>query len=59
MKIYYFGELIADTKTENNINDSAVRARIEALYETEELVGIDLSKDVYEPLLPARQLALI
>jgi len=59
MKIYYFGELIADTKLNPCPYDSAVRARIEALYETEELVGIDLSKDVYEPLLPARQLALI
>ena len=59
MKIFYFGELIADTKIETTINESYIKEQIDLLCVTQEMTEIDLEKDKYQSAMPIRQLALI
>jgi hypothetical protein len=59
MKIFYFGELIADTKIETEINESYIKEQIDLLYESQEMTEIDLENDTYQSTMPIRQLALI
>jgi hypothetical protein len=59
MKIFYFGELIADTKTETEINESYIKEQIDLLHESQEMTEIDLENDTYQSAMPIRQLALV
>lgn len=60
MRIYYFGEFIADTKIETEINSKVVKARIDVLHQIYDLSDIDVNEEVYQPsMLSVQQLALI
>lgn len=59
MKIFYFGELIADTKIETTVNEDYIKQQIDLLYGANETPEIDLENETYHSVMPIRQLALI
>ena len=59
MKIFYFGELIADTKNETEVGESYIKEQIDLLHQDNELAEIDVENDTYQSVTPIRQLALV
>ena len=59
MKIFYFGELIADTKIETEVGESYIKEQIDLLHQDSELAEIDIENDTYQSVMPIRQLALV
>ncbi len=59
MKIFYFGEFIADTKIETNVDENYIKQQIDLLHRTNEMAEIDLEDDTYQSVMPIRQLVLV